>query len=189
MLAWEEFLREGEQVQSSRRGIALHSLPRPWDQVAVFLKKYITYEGRYQTVYNSDLPLLSHLCHGILLNIPYYLLHALRHMVAYVQGAKHQHVSLTHHGLIKLFISRTLAQHNIIWDQFIAVHTAPTQEPAPLLDAPVEQAYLQPRQEDQSPSHIVGGGILHQKKSNRGHKKDHKGRVLIKTVGKAQTKG
>ena len=67
-------------------------------------------------------------------------------MVAYVQGAKHQHVSLTHHGLIKLIISRTLAQHNITWDQFIAAHMARTQEPAPLL------------QEDRSPSTIVGGG-------------------------------
>ena len=110
-------------------------------------------------------------------------------MAAYVQGAKHQHVSLTHHGLIKLIIKRSLAQHNVTWDQFITAHTAPPQEPAPSLEAPVEQVYLQPHQEDRSPSHIVGGGILHQKKSNRGHKQDHKGRVLIKTVGKAQTKG
>ena len=63
--AQESFLLEGEQVQSSKRGIALHSLPRPWDQVAVFLKKYITCEGRYQTIYNSELPLLSHLRIGL----------------------------------------------------------------------------------------------------------------------------
>ena len=100
--AREAFLREGEQVQSSRRGIALHSLPQPWDQFVVFLKNYITCEGRYQTIYNSDLPLLSHLRHGILLNIPYYLLHDLRHMAAFVQVAKHPLASLTHHGLIKL---------------------------------------------------------------------------------------
>ena len=165
MVAQEEFLREGEHVQSSKRGIALHSLPRPWDQVVVFLKKYITYEGRYQTVYNSELPLLSHLRHGILLNIPYYLLHDLCHMATFVQTAKHPHVSLTHHGLIKLIISRTLAQHNITWDQF----TARTQEPVPVLGLPAEQAQLQHHQEDRCPSNIVGGRgmILHQNKNNR----------------------
>ena len=49
--AVHDFLIEGEQIRQSRRGIALQSLLRPWDQVAVFLKKYITCEGRYQTVY------------------------------------------------------------------------------------------------------------------------------------------
>ena len=76
----------------------------------------------------------------------------------FFQVAKNPHVSLSHHGLIKLIISRTLAQHNKTWDQFIAAHTARTQEPAPLLGVPVEQAYLQPHREDRSPSHIVGGG-------------------------------
>ena len=145
---------EGEQVQSSRRGIALHSLPWPWDQVAIFLKKYITFEGRYQTVYNSERPLLSHLRHGTLLNIPYYLLHDLRHMATFVQSAKHPHVSLTHHGLIKLIISRTLAQHNITWEQF----TARTQEPVLLLGLPAEQAQLQHHVKDRRPSNIGWGG-------------------------------
>ena len=158
-IAREAFLREGEQVQSSKRGIALRSLPRPWDQVAVFLKKYITCEGRYQTVYNSKLPLLSHLRHGILLNIPYYLFHDLRHMATFFQTAKHPHVSLTHHGIIKLIILRTLARHNITWDQF----TACTQEPIPLSGVLVDQAQPQQHQEDRSPSNVVGGGmILHQ---------------------------
>ena len=51
--ALQDFLIEGEQVHTTRRGIALQSLPQPWDQVAAFLKKYITCEGRYQTIYNS----------------------------------------------------------------------------------------------------------------------------------------
>ena len=139
--AWEEFLMEGEQVQSSRRGNALHSLPRPWDQVAVFLKKYITCEGRYQTVYNSELPLLSHLYHGTLLNIPYYLLHDFCHMVEFVQAAKHPLASLTHHGLIKLIILRTLAQYNITWEQF----TARAQELTPLPGVPIEQEQAHPQ--------------------------------------------
>ena len=168
MVAREEFLREGEHVQSSKRGIALQSLPRPWDQVAVFLKKYITCEGRYQIVYNTELPLLSHLRHGILLNIPYYLFHSLRRMAVFVQTAKHPHVSLTHHGLIKLIIVRTLAQHNITWDQFLAQN----QEPAPVRGFPAEQAQLQHHMEDRRPSNIVGGGddiVLEQAEPLRGN--------------------
>ena len=66
-------MREGEHIQQSRRGIELQSLPRPWDQVSIFLKNYITCEGRYQMVYYSEFPLLSHLRHKALLNIPFYL--------------------------------------------------------------------------------------------------------------------
>ena len=65
------FLATSEKVHQGRRGIALESLPHPWNQVAIFLKKYITYEGRYQTVYFSKFPLLSHLRHGNLLNMPF----------------------------------------------------------------------------------------------------------------------
>ena len=108
-VAVQDFLIEGEQVQMTKRGIPLQPLPQPWNQVVVFLKKYITCEGRYQTVYNSKLPLLSHLYHRILLNIPYYLLNDLHHMVMFVQAVKHPLTSLTHHGLIKLIILRTLA--------------------------------------------------------------------------------
>ena len=75
-------------------------------------------------------------------------------MATFVQAAKHPHVSLSHHGLIKLIILRTLAQHNITWDQF----TARTQELAPSLGVPADQAHLQPHQEDRSPSNVVGGG-------------------------------
>ena len=78
--AVQYFLMEGEHIQPSRRGIALQSLPRPWNQVAIFLKKYITCEGRYQTIYYSKLPLLSHLHHRALLNIPFYLFNDLHHI-------------------------------------------------------------------------------------------------------------
>ena len=114
----QEFLREGGGIQMTRRGIELQSLPQPWNQVAIFLKKYITCEGRYQTVYHSEFPLLSHLCHKVLLNIPYYLLNDLHHMAVFFQATKHPLTSLIHHGLIKLIIVRTLAQHNLTWDQF-----------------------------------------------------------------------
>ena len=116
--AVQDFLIEGEKIRQSRREIVLQSLPQPWDQVADFLKKYITCEGRYQTVYYSKLPLLSHLCHRALLNIPFYLFKDLHDMAGFVRIAKHPKSSLTHHDLIKLIILRALAQRNQTWEQF-----------------------------------------------------------------------
>ena len=112
VVAVQDFLIEGKQIHQSRRGIALQSLPRPWDQVAVFLKKYITCEGRYHTIYYSELPLLSHLRHRALLNIPFYLFNDLHQMAGFVRKAKHPNSSLTHHGLLKLIILWALAQQN-----------------------------------------------------------------------------
>ena len=95
-IALQDFLIEGEQDHTTIRGIALQSLLQPWNQVAIFLKKYITCEGRYQTIYNYELPLLSHLRHRMLLNIPYYLLNDLHHMAGFVQATKNPLASLTH---------------------------------------------------------------------------------------------
>ena len=128
----------GEQLRPSGRGIELQSLPCLWDQVAIFLKKYITCEGRYQTIYYSELPLLSHLCHRALLNIPFYLFNDLHHMARFFKTTKHPNSSLTHHGLIKLIILRALAQSNQTWEHFTS-QTRINQEPALLAGFPIEE--------------------------------------------------
>ena len=115
----------------------LQSLPRPWGQVVVFLKKYITYEGRYQTVYYSKFPLLSHLRHRALLNIPFYLFNDLHHMARFVRTSKHPKSSLTHHGLIKLIILCALAQRNQTWEKFTG-QIQINQEPTLFFGVPIE---------------------------------------------------
>ena len=99
-VAVQGFLVAGEQLLPSGWGIELQSFPRSWDQVVIFLKKYITCEGRYQTVYYSEFPLLSHLHHKNILNVPFFLFKDLHHMAGFVRAAKHPYSSLTHHGLI-----------------------------------------------------------------------------------------
>ena len=56
-------------------------------------------------------------------------------MAGFVRASKHPLASLTYHGLIKLIILWTLAQHNITWDQF----TSQAQEPTPLPSVPIEE--------------------------------------------------
>ena len=134
-------------------GTAIQSLPRPWNQVAIFLKKYITCKGRYQTVYHSEFPLLSHLRHRALLNIPFSLLNDLHHMVGFVRTAKHPISSLTHHGLIKLIILRALAQENQTWEQFIGQVQEPVLFPGVPIEEEVEVPVLMgPAQNQEEPT-------------------------------------
>ena len=62
-------------------------------------------------------------------------------MVGFVLVSKHPLASLTHHGLIKLIILRTLSQHNITWEKF----TTQVQELAPLSSIPIEEEQVHPQ--------------------------------------------
>ena len=111
----QDFLAANDNVQPRGHGKALESLPRLWDQFSIFLKKYITYEGMYQIVYLCEFPLLSHLHHGNLLNMPFYLLKTLHYMDGFVRTTENPLPSVTNHGLVKLLILRSLTQQNQTW--------------------------------------------------------------------------
>ena len=106
-------------MQPRSKGIKLETLPRPWDQVAIFLKRYITCEGRYKIEYIYDFFLHSHFCHGRLLNMPFYLLRTLQNMPHYVKTSRHPLSSITNHGLIKLLVQVALAKTYQTWERFI----------------------------------------------------------------------
>ena len=94
--AQQDFLLPGEHVELKGRGVGLHSLPPPWPKVVEFIKHYLTCEGHYQVVYQHDFVLISHLRHGRLVNIPYYLLGCIRNMSYYCRRVKFPLLSLTH---------------------------------------------------------------------------------------------
>ena len=106
--------------------------------MVIFLKKYITCEGRYQTVYFSEFPLLSHLCYRDLLNISFYLFKDLHHMVEFVRSSQHPYSSLTHQVLIKILILRALAQRNQTWEHFTGQPQI-NQGPVLLHGVPIEE--------------------------------------------------
>lgn len=56
-----DFLQEEESLVKKGRGIDRLSLPQPWDDVSLYLIKYITCEGRATIVFNYNFPLLNHL--------------------------------------------------------------------------------------------------------------------------------
>ena len=136
----EEFLGPGQKVQRRDRGVALETSPRPWDQVTIFLKRYITCEGIYKVVYIYEFFLLSHLQHHILINMPFYLSQTLQNMAHYSKNSRCPLSSLTNHELIKLLVQRCLAQNNLTWEQFVWVGVHHAHGVAHIGDREVEQS-------------------------------------------------
>jgi hypothetical protein len=106
------FLVDDEKVQTKGRGEDVSSLPKPWGKVSEFVKRYITREGRYQVVYFSDFILLSHLRHQKLINIPYFLLHALHNMAHFFKKSRNPKNCLSNHRLIGLLIRKGMGIPN-----------------------------------------------------------------------------
>jgi len=84
------------------------SLPHPWEDVALFIQKFITYEGHFGIIFNYQFAFLAHLSTEQLINIPYYLLKSLKHVAKDVKGEKHPETYVTNHALIKLIIMHSL---------------------------------------------------------------------------------
>ena len=103
-----EFLDQVEEVRMRGQGIDRESLPHPWEDVAYFFQKYITYERWFTVVYNFHFILLCHLHRGGSLNKPDYLLQFLKVMVDTTHHSKSLDSCVKHHRLIKLLMIRDL---------------------------------------------------------------------------------
>lgn len=99
-----DLLQEEELLVNKGMGIDRFSLPWPWDDVSLYLIKYITYEGRATIMFNYHFPFLNHLRHQHLINLPYFLLGNINHMVVTAKIAAHPETCVTNHGLIKLIL-------------------------------------------------------------------------------------
>lgn len=114
-----DFLQEEELLVKKGRGIDRLSLTQPWADVSLYLIKYITWEGREKIVFNYHFPLLNHLQNLQLINLPYFLLGKIRHMVAVVKTTVHLETCVTNHGLIKLIVLDSLSWQCKNWQEFI----------------------------------------------------------------------
>ena len=113
------FSRGGEMLQQRGHGIARISLPQSWDTVALGIQNLLTCEGRYTILFHYNFKMLYHLWHRHLMNIPYFLYGMLRQMASHVQKSKHPATSVSHHGLIKMLVLRSLARQGQRWDEIV----------------------------------------------------------------------
>ena len=89
----------------NNNGFDRTSLPHTWEDVSLFIQKFITYEGHFSIILNYHFQLLAHLRIGWLINLPYYFMKLLQHMEKAMKGAKHPKTCVTNHVLIKLIIT------------------------------------------------------------------------------------
>jgi len=104
-----DFLQERESLVKKGRGIDKLSLPKPWPDVALYLIKYITFEGRIKIVSNYNFPLQNHLWDQQLINLPYFMVGNIRHMVVAMKTTAHLEMCVTNHDLIKLIVVNALS--------------------------------------------------------------------------------
>ena len=118
----KEFIVGDEILRTNRKGYDHATVPQSWDDVALFIQKYITYEGRYMTIFRYHFKVMSSLhfpVHDYALNMPFYLKSALNWMLRVARRDRFPITSLTNHGLVRMLIINALLQTLVTWLQFI----------------------------------------------------------------------
>lgn len=64
-------------MEGNGKGIQRPSFPPPWEEVAMGIHKFLTYEGIHIMVFVYNFKLMIHLRHSKLINLPYFLLKTL----------------------------------------------------------------------------------------------------------------
>ena len=102
------------------KGVHIQKFKPEWRDPINILKSYITYEGRYASVFKYHIRFLHHLSQESKMNLPFFFLKILQKMSSRVRE-HHDHTkeSIFHHGLIKLIISTVLQKKGKTWDKFL----------------------------------------------------------------------
>ena len=102
------------------KGVHIHKFKPKWREPIKILQSYVTYEGRYASVFKYHFRFLQHLSHESNMNIPFFFLKSLQNMSSRVKEHQdHTKQSIFHHGLIKLIISTELQKRRKTWDYFL----------------------------------------------------------------------
>lgn len=106
-------------LEVSKQGCRHVSLPPPYSEYAIYIIRYLTCEGHFSYLHSHHFKLLSHMRHGLVINVLNFLLKFLEQSAHGTQQGKDNFVA--HHGLIKLLIERSLRDVSpLSWQQFVA---------------------------------------------------------------------
>ena len=97
-----------------KKHIPTSYLEEKWKHLLKSILVYITYEGRYNRVMIYHFKLMNHFISKSSLNLPFYLYKSLTKMAHQVRSKPTKIAGrLSHHGLIKLIVSKLLQMRNI----------------------------------------------------------------------------
>ena len=92
------------------RGVQQMSLVEPWTELARIVQAYITCDGRKDVVRPHHLKLLVVLKQKCTINFPAFLNSLLHDTTRGIRKAQHADMVVSHHCLIRLIVSHSLAQ-------------------------------------------------------------------------------
>jgi hypothetical protein len=85
------------------------------------VQKYITYEGRFSTIYFYHIRFFMHLNGDKEMHFPFYLLKSLKKMAKKIHShPQNAHQSLFHQGLIKIMVMYALNELQLSWEQLLS---------------------------------------------------------------------
>lgn len=84
---WFHFLKElGMDFSIFKKGIPITTLKGKWRNILLVIKKFVTCEGRFGTMFFYHSMLMMHFVDGNEINFPYFLLQSLKEMEFSIQG-------------------------------------------------------------------------------------------------------
>ena len=117
----ETFQEEGQSLTIRGKGVLPAALGELWVELVKTIQSYITCEGRKDVVRPRHLKILAVLKQKCSVNLPAFL-NSLLHDVAWsMKKAQHVESVVSHHGLIRLIVSHSLAQQQSSWEELIAM--------------------------------------------------------------------
>ena len=110
----------GMDITVFRKGIPSTTLKSKWRNMLIILQKFITFEGRFGTMYVYHIRLLMNFLNDGEINLPFFLLNSLKIMASKVQKrVQFLETTLHHHGLVKILIESHLKKIGDNWEEFL----------------------------------------------------------------------
>ena len=117
--AMQIFQDEGQRLIVKGRGLHPASLGKPWTELARIVQACITCDGRKDVVRPRHLKLLAVLKQKCTINLPAFLNSLLHDISRGIRKARHADTVVSHHCLIRLIVSYSLAQQQTSWEELI----------------------------------------------------------------------
>ena len=104
------FQDEGKNLTIKGKGVLLATLGESWEELAKIIQSYITCDGRKDVVRPCHLKLLVMLKQKCVVNLPAFLKFLLHDVARSMRKSHHVQSVVSHHELIRLIVSYSLAQ-------------------------------------------------------------------------------
>lgn len=108
---------QGMDISVFKRGILVSTLKEKWTSLLLIILKFITCEGRYDSMYMYHIRLLMNFLENQTINLPYFLLSSLKKMSTTVQkNLDDMEPHLYHHDLVKIMVENQLKEIKDTWE-------------------------------------------------------------------------